>query len=337
MKVDNLINFGIIGCSTIAENSTIPAILKSSEAKVLHIGSRSRNKAEKIANKFDCSKYGTYEEVLDDKDVDCVYISTPVGTHAEWVEKAAKSGKHILCEKSSTTSYKSAKKMCDVCRKYNVRLMEGFMYRFHPSHEKIKEVINNKIIGKPFSFYSRYGFPPIPKENIRFNKTLGGGILNDAGCYPINASRMLFNLEPRKVFCKLLIDEDNQVDTTAIMLMEFDHEVFSQSTVSYNVFYQSIYSIWGTQGNVQLERAYNVPPNMKVKLKLSSSITNEEIFIEPVDHFKLMIDSFSREIKNRNSCPYNFEKDLLNQARVMEAMRKSNFEKRWVDITEINL
>jgi predicted dehydrogenase len=326
---------GIIGCSTIAKNSTIPAILKSNNTKLERIGSRSNNKALEFSKIFNCEKCGTYEDVINDKDVDAVYISTPVGNHEEWVLKAAKAGKHILCEKSSTTSFDSAKKMVSVVKENNVRLMEGFMYRFHPSHQKVKECINDKTIGKVFLFSSKYGFPPISRDNIRYDKSLGGGILNDAGCYPINASRMLFESEPRGVFCNLTMDKETQVDTKATLLMDFDDGKQSQSSVGYDLDYQSNYRLWASDGSLSLTRAYNIPPDMQARLNIKNNSTEKEILIEPVNHFQLMVESFSKELIKSNSCKYNFEEDLLNQAKVMEACRISNDEKRYVETKEI--
>ena len=329
------INIGIIGCSTIAKNSTIPAILKSNNAKLERIGTRSNNKALEFSKTFDCEKCGTYDDVINDKNVDVVYISTPVGNHEECVLKSAKAGKHVLCEKSSTTSFHSAKKMIRISKENNVRLMEGFMYRFHPSHQKVKKCINDKIIGKVFLFSSRYGFPPISKDNIRYDKSLGGGILNDAGCYPINASRILFESEPRGVFCNLTMDKETQVDTKATLLMDFEGNRQSQSSVGYDLEYESNYGLWGSDGSLSLTRAYNIPPDMQARLNIKNNSIEKEILIEPVNHFKLMIESFSDEIIKSNSCKYNFEKDLLNQAKVMEACRISNNEKRYVEIKEI--
>ena len=331
----NEIRIGIIGCSTIAKNSTIPAILKSNNAKLEYIGSRSNNKALEFSKIFDCEKCGTYEDVINDKTVDAVYISTPVGNHEEWVSKSAKAGKHILCEKSSTTSFNSAKKMISVIKENNVRLMEGFMYRFHPSHQKVKKFINEKIIGEVFLFSSKYGFPSISKDNIRYNKSLGGGILNDAGCYPINATRMLFESEPKSVFCDLIIDKETQVDTKATLLMNFDGNKQSQSSVGYDLEYQSNYELWASDGFLSLTRAYNIPPDMPARLSIKNSNKNEEILIEPVNHFQLMIEAFGSEIIKSNYKKFNFEEDLLNQAKVMEACRISNDEKRYVEIKEI--
>ncbi|NDF36064.1 MAG: gfo/Idh/MocA family oxidoreductase, partial [Nitrosopumilaceae archaeon] len=110
------LRFGVIGCSRIASSSTVPAILESQFASLEHVGSRDKNKAESFAKKFHCEKFGSYQDVLSDNSVDAVYISLPIGLHEEWVIKAAKAGKHILCEKSSTISYKSAQKMVQICQ-----------------------------------------------------------------------------------------------------------------------------------------------------------------------------------------------------------------------------
>lgn len=329
------IKIGIIGCSTIAKSSTINAILKSDFAELSFIGSRSEEKAAEFSEAFGCKNYGNYDDVIKNENVDAVYISTPVGNHEEWVLKAAESGKHVLCEKSSTTSFNSAKKMISACNKNNVKLMEGFMFRFHPSHQKVKEVIRNGIIGNTFSFNGRYGFPPISKTNIRFVKSLGGGILNDAGCYPINASRLLFDSEPEGVLCDLVIDNETDVDTKATICMKFDSNRYSQSSVGYDMFYQSVYSLWGSEGYLELSRAYNVPPDMHVLLNIKSNNLEDKISIKPIDHFRLMIDSFCNEIQKPNSSYYDFEVDLLNQAKVMEACRLSNNEKRYVEMQEI--
>jgi len=111
------IRFGIIGCSRIADSSTIPAILESQYAEIEFIGSRTTTKAKKFAKKFGCKKFGDYKDVLNDDRVDAVYISVPVGLHEKWSIHAAKAGKHILCEKSSTNSYESAKRMVSESKK----------------------------------------------------------------------------------------------------------------------------------------------------------------------------------------------------------------------------
>lgn len=333
--MEEKINFGIIGCSRISESSTIPAILESPYANLVNVGSRTISKAKDFSEKFGCRKFGTYDDVLDDEEVDAVYISVPVGLHEKWTILAAKAGKHILCEKSSTDSYESAKRMISISRKNNVRLMEGFMFRFHPSHHKVLEIIKEKKLGELYFFQSWYGFPPISKEDIRYKQELGGGILNDAGCYPICASRIIFGKEPEYVICNLRIDKENQVDEKASIFLIFDDGNVAQMNVGYGLFYQSVYRIWGTEGSLSLSRAYNIPKNMSPTITIS---TKEKIFdkqITPVNHFKLMLDEFCKEILKIGNNLFDFEKDLLNQAKIMEAARISHKKKCMIKIADL--
>jgi predicted dehydrogenase len=330
------LGFGVIGCSRIAESSLIPAIINSDYAELVNIGSRSVEKAEKFASKFNCKKYGTYNDVLNDESVDIIYISLPIGLHAEWSMKAANMGKHILCEKSSTTSYSSALHMVEAANQNKVRLMEGLMFRFHPSHNMVLELVRDGSLGNIFAFYGRYGFAAVPKNDIRYNKELGGGVLNDAGCYPICASRIIFDKEPTRVSCHLHMDEKYDVDDGAIIQLTYDSNEFAQMIVGYGLFYQSVYSIWGTEGFLSLSRAYNIPSDMEASLILNSNKRNLELKITPVNHFTLMIDKFCKEILKISMVSFNFEDDLLKQARVMEAARLSDKERREVQLSEIS-
>ena len=326
-----VIKFGIIGCSEIANNSTIPAILESKNAKIEMIGSRSLKKAKKFAGKFCCNNFGTYEEILENDVIDAVYISVPVGLHKEWSVKAAKSGKHILCEKSSSSSYSDSVKMVQEAKKNKIRIMEGFMFRFHPSHRKVRELVNYGKIGDLYSFFGRYGFPKPSKNNIRFKKELGGGILNDAGCYPICASRIIFKKEPIGVMCQSTLDK-NGIDVRTTINLKYSDSQFAQMITGYGLSYQSSYSLWGTKGFLRLSRSYNIPTDMKPVISLNFEAKEKNILIKPANHFKLMIESFSKEILMKENSSFNFEDDLLNQAKVMEACRMSSKKNKFIEL-----
>lgn len=321
------LRFGVIGCSRIASSSTIPAILQSKFTSLEHLGSRDELKARDFAKKFKCTKFGSYQDVLNDDNVDAVYISLPIGLHEEWVIKASKAGKHILCEKSSTTSYKSAQRMVDSCKKHNVRLLEGFMFRFHPSHQKVHQIIEQGKLGKIFSFYGKYGFAQVPSDDIRYNKKLGGGILNDAGCYPICASRIVFNKEPQSVFYLSTIDKKSGVDVKGILSLRYTENEFAQMEFGYGLAYQSKYEIWGNKGHLRLSRAYNIPPDVKASILIENP-DKKEILVKLTNHFRLMFDSFSKQILNVNKAHFDFETDLLLQAKVMDAARRSHLQNK---------
>jgi len=329
------IRFGIIGCSRIAESSTIPAIINSNNAELSFIGSRSIKKAEKFATKFNCKNFGTYEDVMTSENVDAVYISVPVGLHAKYSIESAKHGKHILCEKSSASSLDESLNMLTSCKENQVRIMEGFMFRFHPQHSKVQELISQKNIGKLFHFSGYYGFPSMSDDDIRFKHDLGGGILNDAGCYPICASRITFNEEPSGVLCKLQMNEKNHVDMKSSIFLDYSDGKTACMATGYNLNFQSKYSIWGSTGHLQLQRAYNVPPTENTMILFSNSEKEEVIKIPHYNHFQLMIEHFSLELHGKKNLSFNPENDLLKQATVMEAARISNTENRYVKIDEL--
>ena len=338
----NPLKFGIIGCSRIAKKSVIPAILKSEFAELEIIGSRTNEKSKELAKKFNCKKNGNYDDVISDESVDAIYISTPIGTHAELAIKAASAGKHIYCEKSSTDSFNSAKKMIEFSKNNNVRIMEGFMFRFHPQHQNVKELIDIKKIGKVDSFNGSFGFPSFPEGDIRYNKELGGGFLNDSGCYPICASRMIFEEEPVSIFYQSHNDLKNDVDVKGTSIITYKNNKTASITYANGNYYQAKYEIWGSDGTISLDRAYSVPSNFITKIKLQYNIENtwegrkkEIIEIPPTDHFLKMIDIFCMEIMGKKKSPFDFEEELWNQAKVMEAHRLSNSTRKQIWLSEI--
>ena len=338
----NPLKFGIIGCSKIAKKSVIPAILKSKFAELEIIGSRSIEKSKEFANEFNCEKNGTYDDVISNDSINAVYISTPIGTHAELAIKAASAGKHVYCEKSSTDSFNSAKKIVECSKNNNVRVMEGFMFRFHPQHQKVKELINDKKIGNIDSFNGSFGFPSFPEGDIRYNKELGGGFLNDSGCYPICASRMIFDEEPVSIFYQSCNDLKNNVDVKGTSILSYKNNKTASITYANGSYYQAKYEVWGSDGVISLDRAYSVPPDFITKINLQYNIENnwqgrknEIIEIPPTDHFLKMIDTFCMEITGKEKSPFNFEEELLNQAKVMAAHRLSNSTHKEVWLSEI--
>ena len=319
------LKFGVIGCSRIAKRSVIPAILKSECTELEIIGSRSTDKAKEFANEFNCKKFGSYEDVISDNSVDAVYISTPIGTHEEWSIKATSAGKHVYVEKSSAVHLGQARKMVESAKENNVRLMEGFMFRFHPQHQKVKELIKEGKIGEVKSFNGVFGFPAFPEGDIRYAPlTKGGGFLKDSGCYPICASRMIFDEEPSDAFGKLFKNERyRDLSGSAILL----YKNGKTANISYinGSYYQAKYEVWGTDGVISLDRAYSVPPDITTKVTLQYNAENnwkgrrtETFEIEPKDHFLEMLDTFCMEITGTKKAPFDFEQDLLNQANVIE-------------------
>lgn len=328
------IRFGIIGCSSIAERSTLPAMIQTKQAKLQMIGSRSLKKAKKFSKKFSCNLFGNYEEVLEHKDVDAVYISLPIGLQEKWAIKAAKAGKHILCEKSVTTSYNSAKKIVSECKKNEIRILEAFAFRFHPQHKKIKKIIQQDKLGKLFSFYGKFGFLLSQSSNdFRLSKKLGGGSLNDIGCYLVCANRILLQ-EPISITCRLVYNKKFGVDMKGVIFFEYSKNRIGIGIFSYENIFQSTYELCGLKGCVNLEWAFNIRKNVAARINLQTNTSFNRIRLKPTDQFELMIKKFCKELNESKTSEFNFENDLLSQARVLEAARKSNSRKKSIHLSD---
>ena len=327
------LKIGTIGCSRVAEKYFFPHINSSENADIEFVGSRSIKKAEEWAKKYGSNKFGDYADVIN-SNVDVVYISLPIALHEEWAIKAANAGKHVLCEKSSSISYQSAKKMLQACKNNNVRILEALAFRFHPQHKQIQNLINEEL-GNIQNFYGIFGFPPPPENDIRWKKELGGGILNDVTCYPICASRIIFQSEPISVLAHLEFDKKFQVDKSADVFLKYEDEKTAFISSGFNNYYQSKYDVWGSNAKISTKRTYAVPQNYKTSIYLHKDDKIFETVVPPADQFGLMFDTFCSVVTNKTQNPYDFEKDLLNQAKLMESIRISNKEKKLVFLSDL--
>ena len=328
------LKIGVLGCSRVAEKYFFPHLASSETAELSFIASRSLSKAEEWSKKYDCKNFGNYDDAIN-ADLDLLYISLPISMHEEWSIKAAESGKHILCEKSSTDSFDSAKKILKSCKSNNVRILEAFAFRFHPQHKQIKNLINEEL-GDIQNFYGIFGFPPPPENDIRWKKELGGGVLNDVTCYPICASRIIFQSEPISVLTNLEFDKEFQVDKSADVFLNYKDGKTAFVSSGFNNYYQSKYDVWGSNAKISTKRAYSVPQTYETSIYLHKDDKIFETLIPPVNQFGLMFDTFCSVVTNEIQNPYDFEKDLSDQAKLMESIRISNREKRLVFLSDLN-
>ncbi|MEK7465638.1 MAG: Gfo/Idh/MocA family oxidoreductase [Patescibacteria group bacterium] len=335
-KQNSKVKFGVIGLSRIALKRMLSAIGSSEYSELSMVGSRNSEKAKEVAAQFGADKWGTYEEVLENKDIQAVYISLPNSLHEEWTVKALEAGKHVICEKPAAISYAAAKRMVGAAKKNKVRLLEGLMFRYHPQQIKVKELIEQGTLGRLTKFDGCLGFTMPEETDIAMKKDLEGGSLNSCAVYPVSASRMVFGEEPVSVFCRLEIDPKSGVDIGATVLLEYSEGRTASTTSFFGSYFQSTYSVLGTKAHIRMGRAYAVPSDMGTKIFLDSNDRVEEIGFPPIDHFKLMVDDFCKEIFVGQASTKDYEDDLLAQARILEAARISNAEKRVVNISEIH-
>jgi dTDP-3,4-didehydro-2,6-dideoxy-alpha-D-glucose 3-reductase len=329
------VQFGIIACSSIARRRFLPALKLASGVQLARIGSRDAAKAEQFAREFGAPRHGTYEDVLADPHIKAVYISTPPSLHAEWVHKAAAAGKHVLCEKPAFSSGAEALKAVEACRAAGVRLMEGYVPKYHPQHARVRALLAEGLIGAPRFFEAEFTYPrPTGAKDIRLNPELLGGVLHDSAGYPVAAAMMHIPGRPVSVSCVQGRDSATGVDNACSMTLQFSGGEIANLYVAFGVQYRSRYAISGDAGRIELERAFAVAPDMSTTIALESNAGVMKIMVEPADQFRLMIEDFAAQISGGAEMK-NYEADLLRMQTVMDAVAQSARERRTVEIKNL--
>ncbi len=314
----NKLKIGVLGCANIAQRSVIPAIKSIPEFHLIAIASRTSAKASIFAQEFNCEPVEGYQNLLDRKDIDVIYMPLPTGLHEEWVIKALDAGKHILIEKSLAMNYDSAHRMVDMARNKGLLIMENFMFLYHGQHQFVKGLINNGDIGEVRCFRSSFGFPPLDTNNFRYDKELGGGALLDAAAYTVRASQ-LFLGDDLWVEAATLNSINSEVDLFGGAYLKSNNGLFAEVAFGFDNFYQCNYEIWGSKGKIIAQRAFTPSPKFKptITLEIEGEVINNEVDME--NHFISILNEFERCIVE-NDVESKYE-EILNQSRLLQELR----------------
>ena len=257
----------IVGLGRISMGHFMPAVELSKTGKITALVSGHREKAEKQAAQYDVPSpsiysYENYDEIAQNKEIDAVYIALPNSMHAEYTIRAAKAGKHVLCEKPMATSVSDCKAMIEACRKHNVKLMIAYRCQYNPLHIKAIGLIRSGQIGQVRAIESAFGFSIQPGE-WRLNKKLaGGGPLMDVGIYSLNACRYLSGEEPGEIKANAsVIDHDgrfNEVEENDGWTMKFPSGILASCTTTYggDTGGGGFFKVHGSKGWIAMEPAF---------------------------------------------------------------------------------
>lgn len=259
--------------------------------------------------------YESYEALLDDPEIDAVYIPLPNNLHKEWVIKAAEKGKHVLCEKPAALSAQEAKEMIEACEANGVKFMEAFMYQLHPQHARVKEIISSGEIGEVKLIKSSHSFYLNNREgDIRMDKTMGGGSIYDVGSYCVQVIRHLTDSEPVKVQAIAELDEATGIDLTSTVYMKMDNGVKAMFDCSFDMINRNEYEVIGTEGKIKVPFAFRPDINGgigKVIIQNNGMTREEKIY---GDIYRMEIEQFSRAILDGGEPAITTESTLKNMA-----------------------
>jgi len=318
-----LVKWGILSTAKIAVEYLIPAIRESETGTVHAIASRDAEKAKDIAGKLNIPvSYGSYEELLADKSIDAIYNPLPNHLHVPWTIKAMEAGKHVLCEKPIAMDSSEAESLLQKTGEFpNLKVMEAFMYRFHPQWEEVQSMVKKGEIGSLESIHSDFTYYNGDPNNIRNWPEMGGGGLMDIGCYCISVSRYMFGKEPNRVFGELDIDPAYGVDRKASGILSFGDKTatFTCSTKIEN--HQRVL-IYGSDGLIEVEKPFNPQGNESAQIYLTKNGERKMIKTEAVDQYRLQVDAFNSSILNNTAVPTSLE-DAVANMKVIDAIFKS--------------
>jgi predicted dehydrogenase len=332
----NTIRWGILSTANIGTGKVIPAMQKGTYCEMAAIASRNLPRAEEVAKELGIPKaYGSYEELLEDKTIDAVYIPLPNHLHVPWSIKCMEAGKHVLCEKPMALTTTEIEQLIKVRDKTGMKIGEAFMVRSHPQWIKSRELVQSGAIGKLKSIQGFFSYFNTDSKNIRNIAEYGGGSTWDIGCYPINTSRFLFNEEPVKVIALMENDRNFNVDILSSAILQFPsgQAVFTNSTQLSP--YQRM-NVFGTKKHFEVEIPFNSPNETTTRIflndKVSRDVEREIIEISACDQYTLQGDNFSKAILEDGEVPVPLEDTLKNTA-VINALFRSATSGKWENVT----
>lgn len=329
----NKIRWGILSTAKIGLKQVIPAMQKGQYIDVVAIASRDIEKAQSAANELGIPKvYSSYEALLADADVDAIYNPLPNNLHVPYTIKALQAGKHVLCEKPIGMNATEGEQLSEAAKQYpHLKVMEAFMYRFHPQWQKAKQIVNDGLLGEVKTIHAFFSYFNDDAANIRNKPETGGGALMDIGCYCISFPRFILNSEPQSVISIIDRDPVMQTDRLTSGMLAFNNSVSATFTCSTQLEPYQRVNIFGTKGRLEIEIPVNAIPDKPARLWLQNNQAIQEIHVEAVNQYTLQGDAFSKAILDNTDVPTPLT-DGMNNMRVIDAIVKSAHDGAWVKL-----
>jgi predicted dehydrogenase len=283
--------------------------------ELVAVASRDKARAAEYARENVIPRaHGSYEELLEDPDVDVVYIPLPNSMHVEWSIRALQAGKHVLCEKPLSRHPAEVQRAFDVADENDRLLMEAFMYRHNPQTRRLTELVADGAVGRLRMIRAAFGFVTHDPENVRLQAELDGGALMDVGCYCVSATRLLAG-EPKRVSGEQALGGDG-VDVVFAAAMRHGNNVLSHFDAGLMLDSRDRLEVVGDAGSLLLEDPWHCR-NPLIELRRGSE--TERIEIERANSYRLEAENMSAAIRGEGPLLLTRE-DALGQARAIEAL-----------------
>ena len=252
---NQVLKWGLLSTAAI-NRAVITPLRMSARNRLVSIASRGQARAEAYAAEWGIPHaVGSYEALLNDPEIDVVYVSLPNSMHAAWTIQAATAGKHVLCEKPLAVSVEEVDAIESAARKAGVVVAEAFMYRHHPQTLKVQQMISGGEIGELRVVRGGFTFNIVNPADVRLNPQLGGGSIWDLGCYPISYARAVIGSDPVQVF-GWQITGDSGVDEVFVGQMSFASGAYAQFDSGFRAPDRMLMEFVGSTGTITLTNAF---------------------------------------------------------------------------------
>jgi predicted dehydrogenase len=324
------IRWGVLSTAKIGVDKVIPAMQRGKFCAMAAIASRDVGKARTAAAKLGIPKaYGSYEELLDDKEIDAIYNPLPNHLHVSWSIKCLQSGKHVLCEKPiGLNSQEAADLLQEAQRHPRLKIMEAFMYRMHPQWQLARRLVTEGKIGQLRTVQTFFSYHNVDPTNIRNIADVGGGGMLDIGCYCVSISRFIFGTEPTRAVGLVEYDPTLKTDRLASAILEFKGGTATFTCSTQLSPYQRV-NILGTEGRVEVEIPVNAPPDRPCRLWHQRGSEIQQHTLDVCDQYEIQGDLFSRALLENKDVPTQLA-DAVANMRVIEAVVESAKSGNWV-------
>ncbi|GAB6140835.1 Gfo/Idh/MocA family oxidoreductase [Methylosoma difficile] len=336
METQQKLRWGILGAARINER-LMPAIVEADNAQLVAVGSRRVGAAAETLAKYGANQqnvacYDSLEAVLTDPNVDAVYVPVANHEHAEWALRAIEHGKHVLCEKPMALTVADIEQIEQAAQQHQVKVMEGFMYRFHPQHARVLELIGSGVIGEVRSVRASYSFMMRPARIYRLAESVahGGGAMWDIGCYAIHSARLIF---PQPALAVTAISKyvPSGADVATSGIIDFGDGKYAHFDFSFERARRCEYEIIGTQGGIKCHVVWQLPGDVPVISLWTEAGQQCEERLPAANHFRLEIEQFSANVLN-DTAPLLSLDDAKANCQIIVAALQSAAEGRLVKL-----
>jgi predicted dehydrogenase len=310
------VRLGILSTANI-NRRVIPGAKESPEVELVAVASRSQDAADAYAREWAIpTAHGSYEALLEDPNVDALYISLPNGLHVEWSVRALEAGKHVLCEKPLDRRPEEVERAFDAADRAGRILMEAFMYRHHPQMARVRELVAEGAIGALRLIRSTFSYALYDDDNIRLRPEMQGGSLMDVGCYCVHAARQIAG-EPEEVFGRQYVGPSG---TDWVFNGSLRHgDVLSTFDSGTALPERAGLEVLGEEGGLFLADPFHCA-NPGIVLCRGESV--ETIEVERLNPWQLELENLSKAIRG-DAEPLLGRDDAVAQARAVDALYRS--------------